>query len=62
MKKDQLILIASIVTGVLAAAATVILVLRRLKKKRDKIAPASLSFENDFSEEAAGIPATEESE
>ena len=53
MKKNQIIVLVSVIVGVAAAVAAVLLVLRHLEKKKAQIAPANLSFETDFSEEEA---------
>lgn len=51
MKKSQIIILVSVVLSVAAAVTATLLILRHLKKKRAEIAPASLAFETDFTEE-----------
>ena len=58
MKKSHIIILVSVLLSVAAAVTAAVLVLKHLKKK-DAIAPANLSFETDFTEEAEE-PATEE--
>ncbi len=53
MKKNQIIVLVSVIVGVAAAVAAVILVLKHLEKKKAEIAPANLAFETDFTEEEA---------
>jgi hypothetical protein len=50
MKKNQIIILISVLLSVAAAVTATILVLKHLKKKA-AIAPANLAFENDFSDE-----------
>lgn len=52
MKKNQIIVLVSVILAVAAAVATVLLVLKHLEKKKAQIAPANLSFETDFTEES----------
>lgn len=53
VKKNQIIVLVSVIVGVAAAVAAVILVLKHLEKKKAEIAPANLAFETDFTEEEA---------
>ncbi len=50
MKKNQIIVLVSVIVGVAAAVAAVLLVLKHLEKKKAQIAPASLAFETDFTD------------
>lgn len=50
MKKNQILVLVSVIIGVAAAVATALLVIKHLKEK-EKIEPANLSFETDFTEE-----------
>ena len=52
LKKNQVVVLVSVVLAVIAAVTTVILVLKHLEKKKAQIAPANLSFETDFTEES----------
>ncbi len=52
LKKNQIIVLVSVILAVAAAVATVLLVLKHLEKKKAQIAPANLSFETDFTEES----------
>ncbi len=56
MKKSHIIILISVILSVAAAVTAAVLVIKHMKKKAS-IAPASLSFETDFTEEE---PATEE--
>ena len=51
MKKNQIIILISVILSVAAAVTATLLVLKHLAKKRAEIAPANLAFENDFTEE-----------
>jgi len=51
VKKNQIIILVSVIVGVAAAVTAVILVLKHLEKKKAQIAPASLAFETDFTQE-----------
>ena len=50
MKKNQVLILISVIIGIAAAGATALLVIKHLKEK-EKITPANLSFETDFTEE-----------
>lgn len=52
LKKNQIVVLVSVILAVAAAVTTVILVLKHLEKKKAQIAPANLAFETDFTEEA----------
>ncbi len=52
MKKNQVIILISVILSVAAAVTATILVLKHLKKNA-AIAPANLAFENDFTDEEA---------
>jgi len=51
MKKNQIVILISVLTSVAAAALATMLILKRLKRKNHEIAPATLPFANDFSED-----------
>lgn len=51
MKKNQIIILVSVLLSVAAAVTATILILKHIAKKRAEIAPANLAFENDFTEE-----------
>ena len=53
MKKNQIIVLISVILGIAAIAAATILIIKHIKKKKAEIAPANLSFETDFTEEEA---------
>ena len=53
MKKNQWILLISVVVGVAAAVAATVLILKKLEIKKKEIESADLSFETDFTEEEA---------
>ena len=51
MKKNQIVILVSVLLGIAAAVTATILVLKHIAKKKASIAPANLAFENDFTEE-----------
>ncbi len=52
MTKNQVIVLISVLLSVAAALGATLLILKYLKKKKEKaIAPANLAFENDFSDD-----------
>ena len=51
MKKNQIIILVSVILSVAAAVTATILVLKHIAKKKAAIEPAELAFENDFTEE-----------
>jgi hypothetical protein len=51
MKKNQIIVLVSVLLSVAAAVTATILILKHIAKKRAEIAPTNLAFENDFTEE-----------
>ncbi len=51
MKKNQIIILVSVLLSVAAAVTATVLILKHVAKKRAAIAPADLSFETDFTEE-----------
>ncbi len=51
MKKNQIIVLVSVLLSVAAAVSATVLILRRVRRKNAEIAPANLAFENDFSED-----------
>jgi len=51
MKKNQIIILVSVLLSVAAAVTATILVLKHIAKKKAAIAPANLAFENDFTDE-----------
>lgn len=53
MKKNQIIILVSVLLSVAAAVTATILVLKHIAKKKAAIAPANLAFENDFTDEEA---------
>ena len=55
MKKNQIIILVSVLLSVAAAVTATLLILRKIAKKKATIAPASLAFENDFTEEEEEI-------
>ena len=50
MKKNQIIILVSVLLSVAAAVTTVILVMKHIAKKK-AIAPTNLAFETDFTED-----------
>ncbi len=57
MKKNQIIILVSVLLCVAAAVTPTILVLKHIAKKRALIAPTNLAFENDFTEDDETIEA-----
>lgn len=51
MKKNTFVLICSIIVGVCAAVAATLIVLKLIKKKKDKLECTDYVFENDFEDE-----------
>ena len=51
MKKNQIIILVSVILSVAAAVTATILILKHIQKKKAAITPANLAFENDFTEE-----------
>ncbi len=60
MKKNQIIILVSVLLSVAAAVTATILVLKHIAKKKASIAPANLAFETDFTEEEEAREAEEE--
>lgn len=59
MKKNQIIILVSVLLSVAAAVTATILVLKHIAKKKAAIAPTNLAFETDFTEDEEA-PETEE--
>ena len=53
MKKSQIIILVSVLLSVAAAVTATMLLLKHFSRKKALIAPADLTFENDFSDEDA---------